>query len=589
MSEPGPSLHGDTPAWHASDRVDPYLRVALAMAFADHDVTLSGLALTFELVPGQSVHALSDALQSHDHVRSHWQGEHAVFGTAWLSLPSAQRWCWQGPPACIARFEVGMPWRDLREDATVPPPRPAPPLRTRAHRARSTADTLWVVMDHGCPFAHPALRRGDGQTKVLHLWDQAPAPELGETAHLPWPWGYGAEMDRAEMTRLMREADGDEAACYARMGYHALQRRAVHGAHVLGLLQPQDSEDLVFIQLPRAQLQTLSRGALAPAVLDGAMFALSVAAPQSRVVVNLSLEAYDGPHDDHSLWSCALQALVWHARETHRVDWTWVIAAGNAASMKVNAAVTLQPHRPQSLIWRVPPGSEHVAWLELWWPETLGTLSVGLTAPGQTAMVQIGAGALTVWPNSAFPACWVAYPQAVTACGRCLLIRLAPTAAGAGQAGSVPAGDWTLHLKGAAAGTVRAYLARVWQGPAGHRRGRQGQLWAEDAVAQEPRQGLQRSESLPRPDSLSGLASHVDGVVVAQAMRWQAGHQVETAYSGRGPARTVSAHVCEETGLLHGLRSWGALAGHSVRMNGTSVAVPQALRALVSAKGRAPP
>jgi hypothetical protein len=216
-------------------------------------------------------------------------------------------------------------------------------------------------------------------------------------------------------------------------------------------------------------------------------------------------------------------------------------------------------------------------------------LSVGLTAPGQTAMVQIGAGALTVWPNSAFPACWVAYPQAVTVCGRCLLIRLAPTAAGAGQAGSVPAGDWTLHLKGAAAGTVRAYLARIWQGPAGHRRGRQGQLWAEDAVAQEQRQGLQRSESLPRPDSLSGLASHVDGVVVAQAMRWQAGHQVETAYSGRGPARTVSAHVCEETGLLHGLRSWGALAGHSVRMNGTSVAVPQALRALVSAKGRAPP
>ena len=115
-------------AWQAQDRVDPYLRVALAMAFADHDVTPSGMTLTFELLPGQSIHALADALAANDRVRSHWQGEHAVFGTAWLSLPSAQRWCWQGPPACIARFEVGMPWRDLREDTTVPPPRPALPF-----------------------------------------------------------------------------------------------------------------------------------------------------------------------------------------------------------------------------------------------------------------------------------------------------------------------------------------------------------------------------------------------------------------------------------------------------------------------------
>ena len=209
MRELGLSLHGDTQAWQASDRVDPYLRVAMAMAFADHDVALSGLALTFELVPGLSVHDLADVLQTPDRVRSHWQGEHAVFGTAWLSLTSAQRWGLQGPPACIARFEMGMPWRDLRGDVVTPSSRPAPPLPARTHRARSTADTLWVVMDHGCPFAHPALRRGDGQTKVLHLWDQAPTPELGETAHLPWPWGYGAELNRGSVRRRSPRAKAD--------------------------------------------------------------------------------------------------------------------------------------------------------------------------------------------------------------------------------------------------------------------------------------------------------------------------------------------------------------------------------------------
>jgi hypothetical protein len=589
MSESLSRNHAGAQAWQAEDRVDPYLRVALAMSFADHDVTLSGMTLTFELLPGHSIHALADALQANDRVRSHWQGEQAVFGTAWLTLATAQSWAQQGPPACLARFEVGMPWHDLREDGAQSLAAPLPSFTPRLHRTPSTADTLFVVMDHGCPFAHPALRRGDGQTKVLHVWDQGPRPELGEAAHQPFPWGYGAELDRAEMTAWLQAADGDEAACYARMGYHALQRRAVHGAHVLGQLQVQACEDLVFIQLPRAQLQTLSRTALAPAVLDGAMYALSVAAPGSRVIVNLSLEAYDGPHDAQSLWSCALQALVWHARQAHAVQWTWVIAAGNAASLKVNATLTLQPKVTQSLIWRVPPASEHVAWLELWWPEDMGSLSLGLTPPGHTSMTLMEAGCLLAWPSRSHPVCWVAYPEVASPSGRSVLIRLAPTATGSGQAVVAPAGDWTLHLQGKVAGSVRAYLARVWQSPGGQRRGRQGQLWPSEPMANAPGQGLLRPEASPRAGSLNGLASDVEGVVVAQAMRWQSGHLVETAYSGRGPARAASAHLCEASVLLHGLRGWGALGGQSVRMNGTSVAAPQAARALAWASGRAPP
>ena len=73
-------------AWQAEDRVDPYLRVALAMALADHDVTLAGMTLTFELLPGQSIHALADALAAEDRVRSHWQGEHAVFGLSLIHI-----------------------------------------------------------------------------------------------------------------------------------------------------------------------------------------------------------------------------------------------------------------------------------------------------------------------------------------------------------------------------------------------------------------------------------------------------------------------------------------------------------------------
>lgn len=587
---PGTEEH----AWRADDRVDPYLRTALALDWVDHDVTQSGMRLTFELQPGCAVSALRGQLSTHDRVCSHWRGEHAVFGTAWLSLASARRWAAGGPPACVARFEVGMPWRDGRSDRSALPALSASvPVRTQPCPSAATSPSLRVIIDHGCPFAHPGLRRPDGQTQILRLWDQDMAPELGDLARRPEPWAYGADLDRSELTRLLQEAEGDEARCYARMGYRALQRRAVHGAHVLGHMVSEPADDVVFVQLPRAQLQTLSRAALMPYVLDGAMYALSVAAPGTRVIVNLSLEAYDGPHDAVSLWACALQALVWHAREVHRVRWTWVVAAGNAASLNVNATVPLPADVPQTLVWRVPPASEHVAWLELWWPEAMGALSLCLTAPGEAKGWQVPAGALTAWPSWGQPACLVAYPQAVTPSGRCLMVRLAPTSGGLTHQGIATAGDWKLQLHSPVAGTVRAYLARVWQGLGGHARGVQGRLLVGEDMGEDmgamAQHDLMRPETPPRSDSLNGLACDMDGLVVAQAMQWQAGQLTQTAYSGRGRARAVSAHLCETSALLHGLRGWGALGGQSVRMNGTSVAAPQAVRALAWADRRAPP
>lgn len=574
-------------AWQAGDRVDPYWRVALALDGADHDVPVSGIGLTFELMPGQTVSALQQQLDVNDRVRSHWQGEQAVFGTAWLSLATARRWEAQGPPACMARFEVGMPWRDQRQPAATVAAA-IDPLPIRPPSARQPTHTLCVVIDHGCPFAHPALRRPDGQTCIDHLWDQESQPELGDRARQPQPWGYGGDLDRADMMQLLQAANGDEAACYARMGYHPMQRRAVHGAHVLGQMVSSAWDDVVFVQLPRAQLQTLSRSALAPYVLDGAMYALALAAPGGRVIVNLSLEAYDGPHDAHSLWSQALQALTWHARVVYQIEWTWVVAAGNSAALKVNTTLSLQAHRPESFIWRVPPASEHVAWLELWWPASMGALSLWLTAPGQNISQPLVPGALTAWPSLRRAASVVAYSKAVTACGYSVLIRLAPTDTGRLNRAVAPAGDWAVHLLSEVPGTVRAYLARVWQGGGGHRRGVQGQLWPA-CHHPTPEHDLERHDESPRADSLNGLAAEVDSVVVAQAMRWRLGQLEETDYSGRGRAQTVSAHLCEESSLLHGVRSWGALGGQSVRMNGTSVAVPQAVRALATAKRRAPP
>lgn len=572
-------------AWQAEDRVDPYLRAAVALAWADHS---GRLGMVFELRSGRPVQDLLAVLDKDDHVRAHWQGEGAVFGTAWLSRVSAERWCAQGLPDCIARFEMGMPWRDVRGDGGRGMTASHASVPMRCQGARSTADTLLVVMDHGCPFAHPGLRRPDGQTAILRLWDQDDAPTLGDLARRPEPWGYGADLDRTELMRLLAQAGNDEAACYARMGYHDLQRRAVHGAHVLGQMVSPAAHDVVFVQLPRSQLQTMSRGALLPFVLDGAMYALSLAAHGSRVVVNLSLEAYDGAHDAQSLWACALQALVWHARETRQVAWTWVMAAGNAAMLKTNAAIALQPQRPQTLIWRLPPASEHVAWLELWWPAHMGDLTIELQAPGPTWRWRVPAGALSGWPTMTHPACVVAYPKAATPSGRCVLIRLAPTAMEGKSGVAAAAGDWRLRLHSATPGTVRAYLARVWQGLGGHARGRQGQLW----TGQEPSlscHDLLRPDDGPRADSMSGLVCAMEGVWAAQALRWRAGRLEEAPYSGRGQAWAVSAHCCEATGLLHGVRSWGVLGGQTVRMNGTSVAAPQAVRALTWADGRLPP
>ena len=91
MSEALSHVDDGAQAWRAQDRVDPYLRVALAMSFADHDVTLSGMTLTFELLPGVPIHALADALEANDRVRSHWQGEHAVFGLSLIHISEPTR------------------------------------------------------------------------------------------------------------------------------------------------------------------------------------------------------------------------------------------------------------------------------------------------------------------------------------------------------------------------------------------------------------------------------------------------------------------------------------------------------------------
>ncbi len=69
-------------AWQVADRVDPCLRTAVALGWADHS---GPVGMVFELMPGLAVKSLVAALGQDDRVRTHWQGEQAVFGTAWLT------------------------------------------------------------------------------------------------------------------------------------------------------------------------------------------------------------------------------------------------------------------------------------------------------------------------------------------------------------------------------------------------------------------------------------------------------------------------------------------------------------------------
>lgn len=538
----------------------------------------------------------------------------------------------------ISRFEMQMP---------VLPGRPAPlapapqlPLARSAQRPKATGALLLGAIDSGCPFAHASLRRPDGGSRLLAIWDQDVVPGYADIGGAcPDDLGYGAEVHRRALDALIADCRSggalDEDACYRRAGLRGLRRRLSHGAAVLDLMagartlgarlwrqqdeppswcQADDAAsraDIVFVDLPRDSVQDASSGGLGRWLLDGLRYICSCAGPDTRdIVVTISNGTSRSTHDGNSIIERAMAALVQEQAALKR-RLRIVVAAGNDRDEERHAQIDrLVPGKPVPITLRVPPGSESPAWVTVRVPPQAGSLTLRLWPPGGdesrcSPSVTAGNSSALTLPGHA-PLAAIVFPQPRPGEAGMALVMIAATVR---HTGGVPAphGDWQVFVGSdqELAAPVHLFVSRNQCNPGALPRSHQAR-WVADFIGYDPLHWRRRAEVDPVPaqspirraGTLNGLATLApdQGVVVVGSVHLRPG--TPSPYSSAGPSAAPAGagaragpDLAAVTDLYRGLRGIvvaGARSGAVVRVLGTSFAAPQAARYIAN-HGELPP
>ncbi|WP_418320818.1 S8 family serine peptidase [Piscinibacter sakaiensis] len=319
------------------------------------------------------------------------------------------------------------------------------------------------VIDGACGFAHRHFRRRQENawtSRLLAFWDQQGDADADLPARAVWQrpveFGHGRELRIDDFDALLNRhlgtaADDDESQAFGeRAIYRALGvgLPAVsdwsHGTHVLDMAggsppleQPAplrsniaggdaplqavaasdvDAAGLVFVQLPEVALRDTSGRWIAALVLDGIRYILARAGAEARVVINLSLAAFAGPHDGSSMIEQAIDALI----DEHPDRLNVVVAAGNAGKprddgdggvRRCHAEVCLQPAGGNdatcSLEVEIDRADASETFIELWLPDEASGygVTVELLPPRNAHVICAAPGEQKAWrPDSGAPA-----------------------------------------------------------------------------------------------------------------------------------------------------------------------------------------
>lgn len=512
----------------------------------------------------------------------------------------------------ISRFELATPVAvgagpNAGREVDAPPSAAEPP------RAPSAQPAIVAFIDYGCAFAHRKFRLhpdrpGEVATRVLALWDQEgqrrarPLPP-GQPAlawQCPADFGYGLETLRDgpadggalrlnDYIAQFRRADGsvDEERCYALSGHHAATRPSTHGTHLMDIatgwpdpladpLGPPSpgphAADIVFVQLPRWVRGRQVGGLLRAHVLDALHYVLSLARPDSRVLVNLSYGAYAGPHDGSSMLEEAIDRLI----ERHPGGLQVVVAAGNAFDRSLHARAAIEPGRQACFDWHNLPDDPSDSFVEIWLPADAAQIEVRVLPPhcnGPSPWLAAGAAAALHRSDGGLVASLVhARHSCQGRTRRMVLLAVAPTQAGMGRP-RAPYGHWKIevHNRGSTAIEVDAWCERDDLGYGAEPWPRQGHFTGNGTSAVEGTR------------TLSSLAHGRRTVVVGATV----GRGPVAAYSSTGPAVGGLGRVpdvlapAEESAVLPGLAAAATVGTGSVRLNGTSVAAAGVTRYLL--------
>lgn len=469
--------------------------------------------------------------------------------------------------------------------------------------AAREAELVIGVIDQGCAFLNRAFSHAGAprQTRFLSLWRQRPDP-VDAPWQVPAEMGYGLELTGEAIDHLLAplSTPADEARAYEELGYPVnAQRRfsaELHGTHVLdiaaGLPQPLPpavsakpaamdaaaQAALVFVELPQPLTKDATGASCDAFVLDAVRYILHRAGSKARVLINLSIGSFAGPHDGSSLLERALDALV--AAEGGRLS--ICVAAGNAALERWHAQGRLRrlPRgESATFTWRTVPGDETDSFLELWAFGEAGAplppLQVDVIAPDGRSRLQAslpgGAARDGLRLQDRLQACLdLRERPALDGRPRALaLLSLAPTA---GPRAGQPAGAWQVTVRRSASPaqlSLAVWLQRDTPGP------------TRDLL-QSALEGVSDNLTIDGSGATSSLAGASRLVVVGAV------GDSDAKPSRYSPTRGIRAWgASDESPSAPGKICTGGLSGSHDRIAGTSAATPMVLRAMANDPDRA--
>ena len=541
----------------------------------------------------------------------------------------------------VARLQLGYPRGRSRTMPDQNPAPPQPPKADKPRPTQlapaETAEVVMGIIDDGCPFAHPDLLDPAGRTRLALIWLQT---TYGETKP-PWmaPIGFqdGRVLERSAMTVFMEQSQPggslDETLCYqaafateeSASGLkpnRALLSRESHGGSVLavaaghppnlrGMRLPYELSDdlygepgdaasccpLIFVNLPQEQVEISSGRWMPVNALDALRFILREArdrytragAARVPVVVNLSYGSTAGSHSGGAMFECAMDELL-NADEHLAIT----LAAGNSRDAESHAQLDVPARRSASLGLFVPTSTPFDTFVEFWLPPKaeLSTIEVSVTTPEGLVMVVSGSQRESVLAEPFTStdaedrarkrtAALFLFPRVVQAVDRTMAtLVVCGTVHSVRRDTLATAGPWRITVKngGKSALKVQCWVERDEVG------GRHAQAARFFSVEGEKRDF---ERVIRTTNTLSNLATGAHAFQVG-GYRGAAADGPMADYSGAPPEAWKDQHkkrrylpfaAKADASKSHpGVRVPSNRGNVSRRMNGTSVAAPQAAR-----------
>lgn len=434
-------------------------------------------------------------------------------------------------------------------------------------------DVIIGIIDFGLDFVHRNFRHADGRTRILALWDQkAPCAANHTPKAFGYEFDYGRLFDKGEIDKALaaarQEAEPDKM--YAALGYKvpkdSLFDTGAHGTYVtdvaagngLGSSCPgvAPQADIVFVDVSTAALSMQGPQSVGSTfgdsvqLLEAVRFIFDYAKKLCRpCVINISLGTNGGPHDGTTLWEQAIDRLV--TQEPNRAV---VVAAGNSFGKKLHATGQVPEGGCVDLKWHIPRFDATSNELEIWYAGqdkfTLDLLDprgklVARVKPGELWATPRGCKGLMIVvnrlddPNNHDHTINVFFER------------------------DVPAGDWTLRLRGERVGDghFHAWIERDERG--------------QSRFVQAPGESYEISNEY----TLNSIACGRETIVVSSFNAYEADLPL-SASSSSGPTRDQDRRKPQQrqpTVSAPGEQVLAAQSGTLVlrhRQSGTSMAAP---------------